>query len=68
MEVVCHRGGWVGVQQGVLGWVGWREGNLPLWGGVEEWGGWIRVWVVSDVLVGVSARGVCVEVGECGGS
>ena len=39
VEVVCHRGGWVGVQQGVLGWVGWREGNLPLWGGVEEWGG-----------------------------
>ena len=28
------------------------------WGGV---GGWIRVWVVSDVLVGVSVRwgGVC---------
>ena len=30
--------------------VGWRSG-----------GGWIRVWVVSDVLVGVSVRwgGVC---------
>ena len=28
--------------------------------------GWIRVWVVSDVLVGVSARGVCgVRGGDC---
>ena len=29
---------------------------MQLWSGVEEWGGWIRVWVVSDVLVGVSVR------------
>ena len=50
------------------GWVcGLEVGQFAIveWGGV---GGWVRGWVVSDVLVGVSVRGGCVEVRGCGSS
>ena len=50
-------------------WVCGLEGGqftvVELGGGV---GGWICVWVVSEVLVGVGVRGGYVEVRGCGGS